>query len=74
MQVSPNLMKNGMGVTVPDLQVWWDYPLPQFRCRWNDCNAGLDIKECSQIVEQSKALLAAGIVNISIKACQEVLL
>ena len=75
-EVSPNLMKNGMGVTVPGTGMVGLSIAASLGAVGGDCKAGLEVLKNAtpEHVEQSKALLAAGIVNVSIKKeCQEVL-
>lgn len=68
-EVSPNLMKNGMGVTVPGTGMVGLSIAASLGAVGGDCKAGLEVLKNAtpDHVEQSKALLASGIVNVSIK-------
>ena len=75
-EVSPNLMKNGMGVTVPGTGMVGLPIAVSLGAIGGDSTAGLEVLKniTPTQVEKSKALLASGIVNVSIKnECNEVL-
>lgn len=75
-EVSPNLMKNGMGVTVPGTGMVGLSIAASLGAVAGDSEAGLEVLKNAtpEQVELSKNLLNSGIVCVSIKkACQEVL-
>ncbi|HEK0658011.1 MAG: serine dehydratase subunit alpha family protein [Proteus mirabilis] len=75
-EVSPNLMKNGMGVTVPGTGMVGLSIAASLGAVAGDSEAGLEVLKNAtpEQVELSKSLLNSGIVSVSIKkACQEVL-
>ncbi|QAV23787.1 serine dehydratase subunit alpha family protein [Proteus hauseri] len=75
-EVSPNLMKNGMGVTVPGTGMVGLAIAASLGAIGGDSEADLEVLKNATLedVKASKALLASGIVNVSIKKeCQEVL-
>ncbi|HCH50090.1 MAG TPA: hypothetical protein DEV59_05310 [Proteus sp.] len=75
-EVSPNLMKNGMGVTVPGTGMVGLAIAASLGAIGGDSEADLEVLKNATLedVKASKALLASGIVSVSIKKeCQEVL-
>ncbi|HBC6054042.1 L-serine ammonia-lyase, iron-sulfur-dependent, subunit alpha [Proteus mirabilis] len=75
-EVSPNLMKNGMGVTVPGTGMVGLSIAASLGAVAGDSEAGLEVLKNAtpEQIELSKNLLNSGIVSVSIKkACQEVL-
>lgn len=74
--VSPNLMKNGMGVTVPGTGMVGLPIAAALGAIGGDADAGLEVlKSASAIaIERSKQMLAKGLVTVDIKQpCDEVI-
>lgn len=74
--VSPNLMKNGMGVTVPGTGMVGLPIAAVLGAIGGDANAGLEVLKSAtpDAIERSKAMLAAGLVTVDIKKpCDDVI-
>ncbi|MBP6082066.1 L-cysteine desulfidase family protein [Providencia sp.] len=74
--VSPNLMKNGMGVTVPGTGMVGLPIAAVLGAIGGDADAGLEVLKSAtpDAIERSKAMLAAGLVTVDIKKpCDDVI-
>lgn len=75
-QVSPNLMKNGLGVTVPGTGMVGLPIAAALGALGGNANAGLEVLKdaTAQAIADAKALLAAGKVSVKIREpCDEIL-